>query len=84
MDSLLFDVNNKLVEISTRQEVMARDLTEVKTAVLGSGENEPGIRLKVDRLERSEHTRARLLWLTITAFFTVIAERIYSWFTPKI
>lgn len=82
MDPLFLEMNNRLVAISTKQEAMADDLAEVKRAVMGSGD-EPGIRMEVDRLKRSEATRLKLLWLALTAGASALAERTYHWITSK-
>jgi len=83
MDPILLEMNSRLVEISTKQEAMAEDLSDVKLAVMGSGAENPGIRMEVDRLKRSEATRLKLLWLALSAGATALFERAYHWVTSR-
>ena len=84
-------IRERIARIELTQETINRERQEIRQSVdeltmeirqqFEGINGNPGITMRLDRLEQTEKTRAKWFWLTITssvgAFATVIIERIF-------
>lgn len=61
---------------------MKSDLKIIREALMGdpTDQTKPGMIIRIDRLERSEATRTKLLWVLVTAFGGLLADRLKGFF----
>lgn len=61
---------------------MQIDLKVIRQALMGdpTDQAKPGLIVRIDRLERSEATRNKLMWALVTAFGGLVAERLKGFF----
>ena len=63
----------------TSFEVLFAKIDKLDEAIRGNGK--PGILIRLDRLEQSAKTQAKLIWLILGALGTCIATAIAMWIT---
>ena len=65
-----------MIQCEKHFEVIHEKLDRLDEAVRGNGK--PGIQLRLDRLEASERSRSRLLWLIAGAALTLAVNTIWA------
>lgn len=67
------DVNVKLGQIEIQLSQLLMQLSQVTTLLQGTN-GQPGIVVRLDRLEQSEGRRSKLLWLAVGAALAALAK----------
>ncbi len=59
-------------------ESIHRKLDRLDEAIRGNGE--PGINMRLDRLEQDAKRQSRLIWMIASALVTALASSLIAWF----
>ncbi len=71
------DMNVKLARIEVHLSQVTTQISQVLALILGTGD-QPGIVVRLDRLEQTESRRAKLVWIAIAAAATALAKAMLS------
>ena len=61
------------------EDTVSKTLTAIDRHIRGNGD--PGINMRLDRIEQREAGRARLLWVAIATALGALAAVVRGWFT---
>ena len=61
-----------------RLDQVCRGIVRIETCLVGTGDDNPGLVVKLDRLTQSEKKRTKFFWLGMSAVIALIAERCIS------
>ena len=78
MSGELHEISQTLGRIEGKLNSVVKLQDEHHTTLYGNGA--PGLKTRVDRLEQTEATRSKLVWIAVTAAGTALAKSIASWF----
>lgn len=65
-------------DLGSKLDDMRNELHIIRKAVVGdpTDSSRPGLLMRIDRLEQTEKTRARVLWAVVTGIVGLIIERL--------
>lgn len=74
------EIRQTLGRIEGKLDSFMKRQDEHHSTLYGNGA--PGLKTRLDRLEQTEATRSKLVWLAITAAGTAFLKSIASWLRP--
>lgn len=80
MSGELHEISQTLGRIEGKLNAVVQRQDEHHATLYGNGA--PGLKTRLDRLEQTEATRSKLVWVAITAAGTAFVKSLASWFRP--
>jgi hypothetical protein len=80
LDKLISEIRTSQASHGDKLDRVVASVENLREVLLGDGsEQKPGLHMRVDRLERNERLKSKMLWTVATGTFGLVLKTIWSW-----